>query len=110
MLYALFFSLAGDEGCVDVGTAEFETTQNTIGEVLEGLRGIPYAERHSEKLERAERVVMTVFGMSLGATIIWWCARTRSKVKKTVMSLSNETQSWMRESGRQSLSFDLLTI
>ncbi len=54
MLYVLFFSLSGDEDNVDIGTAEVETTQNTI-EALEGLGGIPSAERHFEKFKRAER-------------------------------------------------------
>ncbi len=39
MLYVLFFSLAGGEDVVDIGTAEVETTQNTIDEALEGFGG-----------------------------------------------------------------------
>ncbi len=39
MLYVLFFSLAGGEDVVDKDTAEVETTQNTIDEVLKGFGG-----------------------------------------------------------------------
>ncbi len=35
----LFFSLAGGEDVVDIGTAEVETTQNTMDEALEGFGG-----------------------------------------------------------------------
>ncbi len=49
--------------------------------------------RHREKFERDERVEFAVLGMSSGVTGIWWYARTRSIVEKTVIPRRDETQS-----------------
>ncbi len=100
MLYVLFFSLAGDEDVVDIGTAEVETTQNTIDEALEGLEAFRKPNGILRNSNEPNGVVIAAFVMSSGATGSWWYARTRSIVEKTVLPCSDETQSCHTKNGK----------